>query len=385
VVEARYTLIGADGAPYRSATPGKLGGHRRGRGYGRLDCPTALRWIARGHYVRHRVFFADEPAAIAAGFRPCAHCLPERYAAWREEGDWPDAGVDAPWRSLRISGPFDAGQLLAYLAARAIPGVERVEGAIYRRAVALPHGPAVVELDLGRDGAARFRLLAGDPRDRALAIERCRRLLGIDADPAEARAALARDPLLGPLVAARPGLRVPGAFDGGELAVRAIVNQQVSLAAARTVLGRLVAAHGQTLPHGRERPFPSAERLAELDPAGLPMPGARARALVAVCRAVADGRLDLRPGADRDEARAVLLALPGIGDWTASYIAMRALRDPDAFLPTDLGIRRGLAALGQPDDRRSAEALAERWRPWRAYAAQHLWAVAAASAMHGAQ
>jgi AraC family transcriptional regulator of adaptative response / DNA-3-methyladenine glycosylase II len=178
---------------------------------------------------------------------------------------------------------------------------------------------------------------------------------------------------------------VPGAFDGGELAVRAIVNQQVSLAAARTVLGRLVAAHGQTLPHGRERPFPSAERLAELDPAGLPMPGARARALVAVCRAVADGRLDLRPGADRDEARAVLLALPGIGDWTASYIAMRALRDPDAFLPTDLGIRRGLAALGQPDDRRSAEALAERWRPWRAYAAQHLWAVAAASAMHGAQ
>jgi AraC family transcriptional regulator of adaptative response / DNA-3-methyladenine glycosylase II len=380
-VQARYTLIGADGAPYCSPTPGTLGGHRRNRGYGRLDCPTALRWIARGHYVRHRVFFADEPTAIAAGFRPCAHCLPERYAAWREAGDWPDAAVAAPWRSLRVSGPpFDGAQLLAYIAARAIPGVERVEGAVYRRALALPHGPAVVELDLGRRGAVRFRLTAGDSRDRAAAIERCRRLLGIDADPAEARAALARDPLIGPLVAARPGLRVPGACDGGELAVRAIVNQQVSLAAARTVLSRLAAEHGRPLlPHGRDRAFPAADRLAELDPVTLPMPGARARALVSVCSAIADGRLDLRAGADPVEARAVLLSLPGIGDWTASYIAMRALREPDAFLPTDLGIRRGLAALGEPDDRRSIEVLAERWRPWRAYAAQHLWAVATLS------
>src|SRR5213080_214969 len=121
-----YTLIGADGAPYQSDRPGLLGGHRRGRGYGRLDCRTALRWIARGHYVRHRVFFADEPAAIAAGFRPCAHCLPERYAAWRERAGWPDAAVDAPWRSLRVTGPFDAEKLVHYLAARAIPGVERV-------------------------------------------------------------------------------------------------------------------------------------------------------------------------------------------------------------------------------------------------------------------
>jgi AraC family transcriptional regulator, regulatory protein of adaptative response / DNA-3-methyladenine glycosylase II len=374
-----YTLIGADGAPYRSEQPGTLGGHRRNRGYGRLDCPTALRWIARGHYVRHRVFFADEATSIAAGYRPCAHCLPDRYAAWKAAqmgaGDWPDTAVDCATVALSVRGAFDAQFALAYLAARAIPGVERVEGSVYRRTLALPHGPGVVELDAG-NGGVRMRLVAGDSRDRDAAIARCSRLLGLDADPAEARAALRRDPLLGPLVAARPGLRLPGAGDGCEVAVRAVVNQQVSLAAARTVLGRLAEAHGRALPHGRERLFPAAERLAALDPAALPMPGQRARALVGVCRAIADGRLDLRPGADAAEARARLLELPGVGDWTASYVAMRALGDPDAFLPTDLGIRRALAALGQPTDRRSVEALAERWRPWRSYATLHLWASA---------
>jgi AraC family transcriptional regulator, regulatory protein of adaptative response / DNA-3-methyladenine glycosylase II len=280
------------------------------------------------------------------------------------------------WRALRFAGPFDSGQLRSYLAARAIPGVERVEGGVYRRALALPHGPGVVELDLSRPDTARFRLLAGDSRDRAAAIGSCRRLLGIDADPAEARAALAGDPVLGPLVARRPGLRVPGALDGGELLVRAIVSQQVSLAAARTVLSRIAAAYGQALPHGRERLFPSAERLAAVDPGALPMPRARARALVAACGAVARGELDLRPGAHSAATRATLLALPGIGEWTASYVALRVLRDPDAFLPTDLGIRCALARLGQ-----GAE-IAEQWRPWRAYAAQHLWA---ASAMDGAE
>jgi AraC family transcriptional regulator of adaptative response / DNA-3-methyladenine glycosylase II len=326
--------------------------------------------------VRHRVFFADEPTAIAAGYRPCASCLPERYAAWRSRMDWPDAGVRTAWRALRFAGPFDSGQLRSYLAARAIPGVERVEGGVYRRALALPHGPGIVELDLTRPDAVRFRLPAGDSRDRAAAIGACRRLLGIDADPAEARAALAGDPLLGPLVAKRPGLRVPGALDGGELLVRAIVSQQVSLEAARTVLGRIAAEHGQALPHGHERLFPSSERLATVDPATLPMPRVRSRALVSACGAIASGGLDLRPGADPAATRAALLALPGIGEWTASYVAMRVLRDPDAFLPTDLGIRRALARLGQSDE------VAERWRPWRAYAAQHLWA---ASAVDGAE
>ena len=351
-----YTLTGADGAPYQSDRPGLLGGHRRGRGYGRLDCRTALRWIARGHYVRHRVFFADEPTAIAAGYRPCAHCMPERYPAWRERGDWPDAGVAATWRALRFQGGFDSEQLVAYLAARAIPGVERVRGGIYRRTLALPHGPALVQLDLSAPGRVRFRLAAGDRRDRRAAIARCRRLLGLDRDPSDARGVLSNDPVLGPLVAARPGVRVPGTVDPAELAARAIVNQQVSLAAARTVLARLVQEHGAPTPFGGERLFPSAERLAAVDPADLPMPRSRARALVAVSRLAAAGELE----------PATLRAVPGVGDWTASYYAMRALGDPDAFPRSDLGIRRALARLGNPDP--------ERWRPFRAYAAQHLWA-----------
>jgi AraC family transcriptional regulator of adaptative response / DNA-3-methyladenine glycosylase II len=355
-----YTLIGADGAPYESERPGRLGGHRPGRGYGRLDCPTALRWIARGHYVRHRVFFADEPAAIAAGYRPCAHCLPERYAAWRAGRAWPDAGVDALWRALRFPGPFDNAQLLDYLGARAIAGVERLSsGGVYRRTLALPHGPAVAELDLSAPGRVRFRLAAGDPRDRRTAIARCRRLLGLDWDTREAASALARDPVLGQLVAARPGLRVPGTVDAFELAVRAIANQQVSLAAARTLLARLVQDHGEETPFEGERLFPRAERLAALDAADLPMPRARGRALVAVARLASAGRL----------APATLRALAGIGDWTTAYFAIRAARDRDAFPAGDLGLRRALAGLGNPDP--------ERWRPFRAYAAQHLWAIGA--------
>jgi len=351
-----YTLIGADGLPYESERPGALGGHRRNRGYGRLDCPVALRWIARGHYVRHRVFFADEASAIAAGYRPCARCMPERYAAWRDGRDWPDPAVAAGWRALRFSGPFDSPQLLAYLAARAIPGVERVEGGVYRRTLALPHGAAVVELDLGAPGRVRFRLAAGDARDRRAAIARCRRLLGLDVDPAGARAVLSADPAIGPLVAERHGLRVPGTVDPAELAVRAIVNQQVSIAGARTILGRLVGEYGEPTPFRYERLFPTPARLAEVDPADLPMPRARGRALVAICRAAAAGELDVP----------ALRATPGIGDWTASYFALRALRDPDAFPAGDLAIRRALARLGNPDP--------ERWRPFRAYAAEHLWA-----------
>jgi AraC family transcriptional regulator of adaptative response / DNA-3-methyladenine glycosylase II len=365
-----FTLTGADGAPYPSAEPGLLGGHRRRHGYGRLDCPAALRWIARGHYVRERVFFADEATAVAAGYRPCAACLPERYAQWKR-GEWPPAGR----RSWRLD---PAPGSLEFLRARAVPGVESIEGDVYRRTVSLPHGPALVEIDLGGDGT-RVRLAAVDSRDHEAAIDRCRALLGLDVEWHEARAALAGDPVLAPLIAARPALRVPGTVDGAELAVRAVVNQQVSLAAARTVLGRLALEHGKATRHLPLMPFPPPARLAAADPETLPMPRSRARALVAVCGAIADGRIDLLPGADPAEARAALRAIPGIGDWTASYIAMRALRDPDAFLPTDLGIRRALESLGQPADRRSAERLAERWRPWRTYAAQLLWAHAAES------
>jgi 3-methyladenine DNA glycosylase/8-oxoguanine DNA glycosylase len=357
-----YTLIGADGSAYRSARPGSLGGHRRSHGYGRLDCPAALRWIARGHYVRHRVFFADEPTAIAAGYRPCFSCMPERYAAWKG-GDWPD-GLGSEWSALE----WPPG-MLGYLSARAIPGIEQVSGSVYRRTLRLSHGPALIELD-----GTRFRVVAGDSRDAGEARARARRLLGLDVDWSEARAALGADELLGPLLAAQPALRVPGTVGATELAVRAVVNQQVSLAAAATVLGRLAEAHGGAVRHWPLRLFPSAERLAAVDPSTLPMPLARGRALVALCAAIAAGDVDLRFGADPGDARTALQAIPGLGDWTASYIALRVLGDPDAFLPTDLGIKRALAALGCATDRRSVTERAERWRPWRSYAAQLLWA-----------
>jgi AraC family transcriptional regulator, regulatory protein of adaptative response / DNA-3-methyladenine glycosylase II len=278
--------------------------------------------------------------------------------------------MDLPFRA-----PLQAGALLDWLAARAVPGVEEVDGALYRRSLRLKHGAGAVEIGF-EDGAVRCRLSLDDARDADEAAERCRRLLDLDADPDAVTAVLGRDALLGPLVAAAPGLRVPGAVDGAELAVRAVLGQQVSVAAARTAAGRLVESYGERVKLARGGVvalFPSAATLAALDPARLPMPRARADALVGLCRALAEGDLRLDPAADRDEARRALLALPGIGPWTAGYVAMRALGDPDVFLVEDLGVRHGLTRLGGPSDQREARALAEAWAPWRSYASQYLW------------
>jgi AraC family transcriptional regulator of adaptative response / DNA-3-methyladenine glycosylase II len=283
---------------------------------------------------------------------------------------------------LPFRAPFDGGALLAWLAARAVPGVEEIDGDLYRRSLRLAHGPAVVELAMGAD-AVRCRLWLADERDAVPAEQRCRRLLDLDADPAAVAAHLGSDPLLGPLVRRAPGLRVPGSVDGAELAVRAVLGQQISVAAARTAAGRLVAEHGEPLPLPRPRGavtalFPSSAALAALDPARLPMPRARAVALAGLCRALADGELRLDPEADRADARRRLLALRGIGPWTAGYVAMRALGDPDVFLAEDLGVRHALRRLGGPDDLRAARALAAAWAPWRSYASQHLWQAPAA-------
>jgi AraC family transcriptional regulator of adaptative response / DNA-3-methyladenine glycosylase II len=273
--------------------------------------------------------------------------------------------------------PFDAAGLLAHFAARAVPGVEAVADGEYVRALRLPGGPGVAGLAADGDGV-RCRLWLSDPEDAAAALERCAALLDVDRDPASVVAVLGPDPLLGPLVRAAPGRRVAGSVDGAELAVRAVLGQQVSVAGAATIAGRLAAAHGEPVPFGVPgvtRQFPSPEALAALDPASLPMPRSRARALIGLCAALAAGDVDLRPGADPGAAEAALLALPGIGPWTASYVRMRALRDPDAFPAADLGLRRALERLGADGSPRAAAALAERWRPLRAYAAQHLWAV----------
>ena len=283
---------------------------------------------------------------------------------------------------LPFRAPLAADALLGWLAVRAVPGVEEVAGDVYRRSLRLPGGPGVVELELGAESVC-CRLWLQDRSDVTPAGERCRRLLDLDADPGVVAEHLGADPLLGPLVRAAPGLRVPGAVDGAELAVRAILGQQVSLAAARTAAGRLVAAHGEALrrPRGAVTAlFPAPAVLAALDPARLAMPRGRARALVGVCRALADGELRLDAGVDRAQARRRLLAVPGVGPWTAGYVAMRALGDPDVFLVEDLGVRHALRRLGGPEDQRQARALAAAWAPWRSYASQHLWQAPAAGA-----
>jgi len=260
---------------------------------------------------------------------------------------------------------------------RAVPGVEEVEDGASRRSLRLPHGPAVVELvDDGE--AVRATLALADPRDLGPAVARCRGLLDLDADPVAVADALGEDPLLGALVRGFPGRRSPGAADGTELAVRAVPGPgDHRRRGAHRWRPRLVAEHGTPLavPVGGVDPlFPAAPALATLDPATLPGPAARRAALSGVAAAIARGDLDLDAGADREEAARRLLEIRGIGRWTAAYVAMRALRDPDAFLPGDVAVQAAIVGLGGPPDARGMAALAERWRPWRSYAVHHLWA-----------
>jgi AraC family transcriptional regulator of adaptative response / DNA-3-methyladenine glycosylase II len=290
---------------------------------------------------------------------------------------------------LAYRAPIDADRMLGFLAARAIPGVESVQDGRYRRTIQLPNGTGILSLGPLVPAPAERRssyidceLQLEDLRDLTAAVQRCRRLLDLDADPEAVTGYLSADPVLGPLALAHPGRRSPGHVDGSELALRAVLGQQVSVAAARRLGARLTAAYGKPLsrPDGPlTHCFPTADTLAAADPATLPMPRARARALTGLAAALASGELSLDPGAERDRAEAVLLALPGIGPWTASYIRMRALSDPDAFLPTDVGVLDALGRLGAlPSARAAAKAaaaaLAESWRPWRSYAVHHLWA-----------
>ena len=308
----------------------------------------------------------------------------ELRARARRHGPVPDGGVGL---RLPYRAPFDGPGLIAFLGRRAVPGVEEVVDGAYRRSLRLPHGAGTVELrPVEGHVVARFRL--EDLRDLGPAVQRSRALLDLDSDPEAVTDSLGADALLGPLVRAAPGRRVAGCVDGEELAVRAVLGQQVTLAAAATLAARLVSSHGRPL----ERPlgnvthvFPAAEALAagELGSAG--MPQARRDALSALARALADGSLVLDAGADREEARRRLLALPGIGAWSAGYVAMRALRDPDAFLAGDVGVRHALERLGEDGRPGAAERLAERWRPYRAYALQHLWALTPFAPARGAR
>jgi AraC family transcriptional regulator of adaptative response / DNA-3-methyladenine glycosylase II len=279
--------------------------------------------------------------------------------------------------SLRLPfrTPFCPDSLFGHLIATAVPGVEEWRGGAYRRTVRLPHGPAVISLTPRADHVD-CRLLLHDARDETAAVARCRWLLDLDADPVTVDGVLCADPQLAAVVRAAPGRRVPRSVDGGELAVRAVIGQQVSTAAARTHAKRLVLAHGEPISDpegGLTHLFPGMDALADPDPASLAFPRARQRAIAGLVTALAGGSLDLGPDADRARARAQLSALPGLGPWTVETIAMRALGDPDAFLPTDLGIRLAAKALGLPTTPGALRVHSERWRPWRSYAVQYLW------------
>ncbi len=270
--------------------------------------------------------------------------------------------------------------MLRFLEARAIRGLEAIEDGTYARTIEIDGVHGLVFVRPGKGHAlkvtVRFPKLSALPT----IIARLRRVFDLSADPHAIGAQLSEDPALARLVSARPGLRVPGAWDGFELAVRAVLGQQVSVRAAVGLAGKIVAAHGDPLAAGGAdavgltRVFPRPERLAGLDPAALPMPRSRATALVALARAVAADPHIFRTGRSLDEVVGQLRSMKGIGEWTAHYIAMRQLREPDAFPSSDLGLLRAMAGLdGRRPTARELLTRAERWRPWRAYAAQHLW------------
>ncbi|TFV68313.1 UNVERIFIED_ORG: DNA-3-methyladenine glycosylase 2 family protein [Bacillus sp. AZ43] len=392
-VVARAMRLIADGEVERSGVPGlaaRLGYSERQLHrllVGELGVgPLALARAQRAQTARLLIETTDLPmadVAFAAGFasirqfndtvREVFACTPTELRR-RSPGS---TGGSPGWLTLRLAAraPYEAAEVLLFLGAHAVPGLEEWDGTTFSRVLDLPHGPAVVRLSPAPDGGAAVtaRLRLAEIRDLGAAVTRCRRMLDLDADPAAVDDLLGSDPALAPLVTAAPGRRVPAAPDADELAVRAVLGQQVSVAGARTLTARLLAA-GTPLaePVGSlTHAFPRAARLADADLSTVGLTGARRRTVHALAAALADGDIALDPGADREEAGRALLAVPGIGPWTAALVAMRGLADPDVWLPGDLALRRSLTALGSSD----AEA-ASRWRPWRSYAVMHLWALA---------
>ncbi|MEU2280547.1 AlkA N-terminal domain-containing protein [Streptomyces sp. NPDC013178] len=300
----------------------------------------------------------------------------------KRNGSTPAANAGAPGTpgtlTLRLPfrAPLNPDNLFGHLAATGVPGVEEWRDGAFRRTLRLPYGHGIVALTPHPDHIG-CRLTLSDLRDLTVAISRCRRMLDLDADPVAIDDQLRTDPQLAPLVDKAPGRRVPRTVDEAEFAVRAVLGQQVSTAAARTHAARLVTAHGDPVDDpegGLTHLFPTPEALAVLDPESLAMPRTRRTTFTTVVSQLADGTLHLGVESDWSQARARLLSLPGFGPWTVDVIAMRALGDPDAFLPTDLGIRRAAQELGLPSTPAALTARAAAWRPWRAYAVQYLWA-----------
>lgn len=277
---------------------------------------------------------------------------------------------------LAYRPPLDVDGAMSFLAARAVEPVESVEDGVYRRALTVGDSSGVVEVR-GRSSRTRGHALeltvgADLAAHLPVVVARARRVFDLDADPLQVSSHLCRDPALAPWVRRRPGLRVIGAWDGFEMAVRAVVGQQVSVAGARTTLGRIVAAYGDDAGAGMKT-FPQPQRLrrARLERCGVTR--ARAAAVRAVAASVCDGHVDLERPADPAAAAHALTRIAGVGPWTAAMVAMRGLGDPDAFPSGDLGVRRGAEVVAGINDERDLIARARSWRPWRAYAAVHLW------------
>ncbi|GGS03266.1 DNA-3-methyladenine glycosylase [Streptomyces humidus] len=353
--------------------------------------PLALARAQRAHTARLLVETTELPmadVAFAAGFssvRTFNDTVREVFAlspsalrarVTQRTPPLPAAAPGTLALRLPFRAPLNPDNLFGHLAATGVPGVEEWRDGAFRRTLRLPYGHGVVALTPNPDHIG-CRLTLSDLRDLTVAISRCRRMLDLDADPVAVDDRLRADPLLAPLVDKAPGRRVPRTVDEAEFAVRAVLGQQVSTAAARTHAARLVTAHGDPVDDpegGLTHLFPTPEALAAVDPGSLAMPRTRRATFTDLVGQLADGTLRLGVESDWSQAREQLLALPGFGPWTVDVIAMRALGDPDAFLPTDLGIRHAARELGLPSTPAALTARAAAWRPWRAYAVQYLWA-----------
>jgi AraC family transcriptional regulator of adaptative response / DNA-3-methyladenine glycosylase II len=353
--------------------------------------PIAVAQSRRIHFARNLIDQTNLPMkeiAFASGFasvkrfntviRSTFQMTPsELRATTRDQEMLPENGgicLRLPYRA-----PYDWSAMFTYLRARATPGVEKVTENAYRRSILVNGQPTILE---ARPDPKRpfliLRLSSPVRRELMDVVERVRRLFDLRADPLMIASHLERDPLLARSVKARPGIRVPGAWNAFELAVRAILGQQVSVKGATTLAGRLVEAHGEAIPgadrEGPTRLFPKPEVLARAHISKIGMPESRAKAIRTLARRVADGSLSLSWGDSAREIHEQLVAIPGIGDWTAQYVAMRGLGEPDTFLPGDLGVRKALAVeTGRAPSPKAAEARAGKWRPWRAYAVLYLW------------
>ena len=350
--------------------------------------PIAISRTRRLHFARRLLDGSTlrmSDVALAAGYssvRRFNEAMRSAFGAPPTElrRSAPSAAVRAEISlSLPFRPPFDDAALLSFLATRAVPGVEVVSNGVYRRTAQVAGTAGVVEASVdGSRGTLSLRLWGLGPAAALTASRRAGRLFDLDADPGTIATHLAADSLLAPLVARRPGLRVPGAWDPFETAVRTILGQQVSVKAARTLAARLASKFGRPLPpeaarEGLSLLFPRAEELAEADVASIGLTSRRAETLRHLAREVALGRIDLGPAASLHEAEARLASVPGIGPWTAQVIALRALGEPDAFPAGDLGLRKALAQGAALPTIPAVEARSRAWRPWRAYALIHLW------------